>query len=571
MRALAALAALGAALALAAPAAAQSPAVWAEVDRSSVTTDDTVTLSVVVEGGNQVSPPRLPVLDGLVVVGTTSLSKISVVNGKMASSFLFEYRLAPTRTGRLTIGPVTVAVDGAELLTDPIDIDVAQGTGAMAVPTQPPDFDFGPAGGPSTLAGQDHHLEAGVDDPNPYLGEQVTYHRRYYAARDRPGGLLMRRSYVPPPFDGFWNGGLSDEGRYEESAAGRLYDVYEERTVLFPSLVGRLTIDPAVMRVQTALGAAVQELSTGHVNVDVRPLPLGAPDGFDGAVGDYRISASVDSDRLSGGDPATLTVTVAGTGNVDALPVPSVPDSADWRFFLDGSSSHSQVLRGVLRGSKTFTYLLLPNADGALSVPPFEYVYFDPERETYVTVSTDPIRVEVEPGSVDLAAVDRARAAAPEEGAVGDSGPLPLRAVDGSVSMGDGRFELRWWHLALLAAPALAIAGVEAARRRGALAAVLGRGRRGAAAAPDAGGPPAARLGAYLSGRLGPSAASWPRGRLARELGARGAAEDLVADVLGVMERVDEAGFAPPQARPAEADLGRDVDEVVSRLEEALG
>ena len=569
MRALAPLAALAAALALAAPLGAQSPAVWAEVDRASATTDDIVTLSVVVEGGNQVSPPRLPDLDGLAVVGTTSLSSISVVSGKMTSSFLFEYRLAPTRPGRMTIGPIEVVVDGASLLTDPIEIDVAQGTGAAAVPTARPDFDFGPASGPSSLAGQDHHIEAGVDDANPYLGQQVTYSRHYYAAADGQGVFFLRRSYVPPSFDGFWHRDLSDEGRYEESAAGRLYDVYEERTVLFPSLVGRLTIDPALMRIQSGLGEPVEELATRAVTVDVRPLPVGAPSGFDGAVGEYNIRASVDSDRLTGGDPATLTVTVAGTGNIDALPEPVVPDSGDWRVFSEGASSHSQVVRGVLRGSKTFTYLLLPSTDGALSIPPIEYVYFDPDRETYVTASTDPIRVEVEPGSVDMAAVNPAGAQL-EEGSVADAGPMELRPLDGPVSEAGRGFELRWWHLALLTAPALVIAAVEAARHLGALGAALGRGRGPGHAVPDLSGPPARRLRAYLSGRLGGSS-RWRTGDgLMRELGARGAGEGLIAEVVGVMEAADAAEFAPPGARPEGADLGREVDDLIARLEEAL-
>ncbi len=561
-----------------APLAAQAPSVTAEVDRSSVTTDDVITLSIMVEGGNQASQPQLPLLDGLVVLGTSSVSQVSITNGKMVSNFLFEYRLAATRTGRITIGPISIGVDGVEHLTGPIDIDVSQGTGSLAAPTPAPDFDFGGAAGSASLTGQDHFLEAGVDDPTPYLGQQVTYSRKYYRARDGVGvPRLVRRSYEPPSFDGFWHLDLSDEGRYETSAAGRRYEVFEERTVLFPSLVGELTIDPAAMRVSEGLGRSTQVLVTEPVAVNVRPLPQGAPAGFDGAVGDYTIEASVDSDRLSGGEPATLTITIRGAGNVDALPGPTVPASGDWRIFSQGSDSSSQVFRGVLRGSKAFEFLLLPNDDGALQVPSFGYVYFDPEKETYVTLSTDPIRVEIEPGSVDRAAVDRALVDADGEQAQ-DVAPAAerwtLKPLDGPIARQGRGFAGTPWYLALFALPALLILAVESVRRRSALSAavrtVIGRGRP-PPAEPCAGIlRPDRSLADFLSARLGQPVAGWGSDRLARELVARGVDKGLMSEVIEAIELGSAARFAPPVMRPEGPGSGSSVDDIIRRLARVL-
>ena len=574
------MAALLATLMAVAPLAAQAPSVTAEVDQSSVTTDDVITLSIMVEGGNQASQPQLPLLDGLVVLGMSSVSQVAITNGKMVSNFLFEYRLAATRTGKITIEPISIGVDGVEHLTRPIGIDVSKGTGSLAVPTPAPDFDFGSGGGGSaTLTGQDHFLEAGVDDPTPYLGQQVTYFRKYYRARDSVGlPRLIRRSYDPPSFDGFWHLDLSDEGRYETSAAGRRYEVFEERTVLFPSLVGDLTIDPASMRVSEGLGRSQQVLVTEPVTVGVRPLPPGAPAGFDGAVGDYSIEASVDSDRLSGGEPATVTITIRGAGNIDALPGPDTPASTDWRFFSQGSDSSSQVFRGVLRGSKTFEFLLLPNNDGALQIPSFEYVYFDPDEETYVTLSTDPIRVEIEPGSVDRAAVDRALVDAEGERAqdvAPDAETWTLKPLDGPISRQGRGFAGTAWYLALFALPALLIVTIETVRRRGALSAavrtVMGRSDPPQAESGADTSPPDRRLAVYLSTKLGQSVSGWRNDRLARELLARGVDSSLLSEVFEAIELSNAARFAPPGLRTEGANSESSVEDIICRLDHVLG
>ena len=578
MKALAAVAALLLTLTAVAPLSAQSPSVTAEVDESIVTTDDVITLSIMVEGGNQASQPQLPLLDGLVVLGTSSVSQVSITNGKMVSNFLFEYRLAATRTGKITIEPISIGVDGVEHLTRPIEIDVSQGTGSLAVPTPAPDFDFGSGADSATLTGQDHFLEAGVDDPAPYLGEQVTYFRKYYRAQDGVGvPRLIRRSHEPPSFDGFWHLDLSDEGRYETSAAGRRYEVFEERTVLFPSLVGELIIDPAAMRVSEGLGRSQQVLVTEPVVVNVRPLPQGAPAGFDGAVGDYSMEASVDSDRLSGGEPATLTITIRGAGNIDALPAPNVPASGDWRVFTQGSDSSSQVFRGVLRGSKAFEFLLLPNDDGALQIPSFRYVYFDPDKETYVTLSTDPIRVEIEPGSVDRAAVDRALIDAEGEHAQ-DVTPAAerwtLKSLDGPISRQGRGFAGTAWYLALFALPALLILAIETVRRRGALSAAF-RSVKGRGEPPPTGSgahtmPPDRRLADFLSARLGQPVAGWGSDRLARELVTRGVDTGLVSEVFEVIDFSNAARFAPPTMRPGRAVGESSVQDIIGRLDRAL-
>ncbi len=565
-----------------APMAAQSPFVTAEVDCVNATTDEVITLSVIVEGVNQASPPQLPFLDGLVLVGSSSVYQYSFTNGKAVSNFLFEYRLVATRTGKIMIDSIVILVDGDVQRTAPIELEVTQGVGSLVAPTPALNFDFDPDTVPSTLAEQDHFVEAGVDDPNPYLGQQLTYFRKYYVARDPVRDTLFtRRSSTPPSFDGFWHRELSDEGRYEVEAAGRRYTVYEERTVLFPSLVGRVIIDSSVTGISTSPLRPPQELVTGAVRVDVRSLPAGAPAGFTGAVGRYRIEATVDSDRLSGDDPATLSVTISGTGNIDALPEPSLPKTGDWRHLSQDSDVSSQVFQGELRGSKIFNFLLLPNTDGALEIPSIGYVYFDPERETYVTMTTEPIRVEVEPGSVDIIAVQEVLEEtedAPDLKVVDSGRARGLKPVEGTLSTRGKGFAAPVWYWSLFAIPVLLLVVVEAYGSRFRLGRVLDAVRSARAKPSQAepfrpGRSPDVRLLDHLSGLLQRPASGLAGDRLAWEIDRLGADASLISDVRRVLDTGHEARFAPPGMRTTRShdnDEDEGVEDLIRRLNEAL-
>ena len=74
------------------PAAAQSGGpVSAQVDRTSLTTDDRLTLVVTVDASaGDASQPMLPALDGFQVLGSSRGSQMSIINGIMSSQNYYQ-------------------------------------------------------------------------------------------------------------------------------------------------------------------------------------------------------------------------------------------------------------------------------------------------------------------------------------------------------------------------------------------------------------------------------------------------------------------------------------------------
>jgi len=364
-------------------AVAQAPPISVELDRTSLSVDEELQLTVRVTGTGAVSPPTLPQIDGLALVDSTVTSRIVVSEGQPTTESLHKYRFKATKVGRVTIGSIKVTVGGTEFATQPIQVEVSEsagpsGSGAAFVV-------------PAGLAGLDYFAEAVVDNLTPYIGEQVVYTFRYYS---RPP-LQQLPSYNPPRFTGFWKSTELDPTQFDVISSGQTYHVVEERTVLFPAASGTVDIGPANLSVPSRTGNGLEAIQTLPLSIGVKPLPPGAPVGFNGAVGDFSISADIKS--ISGGvnQLITLTFILQGRGNIDLLPDPSWPETPELKAFTSVPDVTTTFVDGLLQGTRTYERLLVPLITGDFVLPPMTYAYFDPIAEIYreATIAGIPISV----------------------------------------------------------------------------------------------------------------------------------------------------------------------------------
>ena len=373
------------------------------VDRTDMTVMDVLTLTLTIEGVPDVSPPPPPpAIIGLVLVGTNTTARRSFVNGAMVAEFRFKFMYQPARTGKIEIDPIKVVIGNDVYVADPMEINVTAApmpSAALPAFTQP-----------SSLAGQDLFVEADVDDPTPYIGQQIVHSIRYYATTN-----TSRPIYDLPDYAGFWNPNETLYGEDVVSAAGRRYHVSETRTILFPTLAGNMTIEPTTVTALSPVPSAGRmNLATRQITMNVKPLPPNDPSAFTGAVGKYGVSADIDADSVSVGEPIALTVTISGEGNVEMLPAPTGAKYRVGAPLITTFRSRRRCRTARLRVPKTFKRMLVPETPGSYDLPPIEYAYFDPESAKYVTVSTSSFSVEAlaAPGAETL---DPASATVSEE------------------------------------------------------------------------------------------------------------------------------------------------------------
>lgn len=595
--------------ALVLPGLAQSP-VTAEVDRTYLSTDELLTLVVSMDtsAGDADSAPQLPALGGFEVLNTGSGKQVSLVNGEMRVADFFQYTLHPTQSGTLVIDPITVQIGGQTYQTQPITIEVTQGTGQMR-PSNPALPGFGslpgfgnlpgfgslpgmggapgnpgsglpqgdPASAPAELNGQTYFVEAEIDNPTPYQGEQVLYTFRFYQAES----LFDQPSYEPPAFTGFWSDQEPQQTEYALDVNGRPYRVTELTTAIFPTVVGDLTIEPARLVIPDDFFTRGGTLSTQPIPVSVQPLPANAPATFSGAVGQFEMQSAVDKTTTEVNDTVTLTVQLNGRGNLTTAPDPVWEAGPEWRAFDSQATVDTQFSDGLLRGTKTVEYVLVPTRGGDHLLPAIEYTYFDPATESYVTITTEPIIVTV------------AGEAAPVAPAANDAGSplttapvgLELRPQKPAVSSWSNTATLParggYWLLWLL--PLALIAGsigwsrysrhrqATADVRRSSQAAKKARlALQAAHKQADADSEVGRVLLTYISEKLNRPVAGLTQTGLGELLAAQGVDAALIARVQTILTLGEMGRFAPRGLELAGGDLLQETAAVIDALDEAL-
>ncbi len=569
--ALAAVAALGSLLVMASAASAQDSPISAEVDYNQVSIDEVFTLTVTVTGSTSAPEPNLPAMDWAVVISQSVARQIANFNNTIVAKEVNHYRLQPTRIGTHTIGPVSVDIGGQTYETEPIEVEVTQaGTGRSSPRPAPTPFVIP---GLSPADEQEAFLvSASVDDPSPYVGQQVTYTFRYLSSL---GFFARPQGYEPPEFTGFWHRQDPFWREVRDIVGTRRYRGMEVNTLVFPAIEGTVTIEPSSITVPPSVFRSGRTLETDPVQLEVRPLPEGGPNDFRGAVGDYSVAARITSGAATANEPLTLALYITGRGNLETLPDPALPELSGWRSFDGESSVNTQITDGELTGIRTIERVYVPSAPGAFTIPPVPFSFFDPFEEEYRTVMTEPIPLAVAPSTgqeapplmSDRDEVERLGSD------IRHIKPMPgeLRPTATPIT-NDFAYRLGW--AAPLAAIALA-AGLKlygrrrrdpvVERRRAAYRnAMKAIESAGASASPaDSAG---AVLGSYLGDVLGQVVAGMTRAELAETLAGHGVDEPLVNRVLDAMSLSEDAKFAPG-IDPAGDGLLEEVRRLLADLE----
>ncbi|RYD70590.1 MAG: protein BatD, partial [Verrucomicrobiaceae bacterium] len=400
--------------------------------------NEPVRLEIRVEGGQPSAPPREIRAEGLTVsyIGSSQSNQISFSNGRMRaiSEVIYNYRVTPDRVGTFTVPAVEIEIDGKPHRTQPVALRVENdrrgGGGGEA---------------PITRIG---FAEIVLPKQTAYIGESLPIQVRLY--------VDSRINWQPESMpslegEGFTKTKMPEPEQKREERDGKLYDVLIFRTAITPSRAGTLKVGPTELPFQAQIpraqpnrrrsgggffgedffndptfggfGAVERRVAKADmVELEVKPLPVaGRPESFSGAVGDFSISADGNPKTVKVGDPLTVNVSITGEGNFDRMGAPVLVDSAGWRTYPPSSNFQPEG-KAAFRGTKTFQIAAIPETKKT-QMPQFEFSYFDPNQEQYVTKKTEPAPLTVQgtaapppaPVAKRTAAADRApKAPTPE-------------------------------------------------------------------------------------------------------------------------------------------------------------
>nr|WP_244526737.1 BatD family protein [Pseudozobellia thermophila] len=410
--------------------------------------------------GDNFTPPDF---EGFrVLMGPSQSISSSWINGVRSYSKTYSYTLAPTARGEFTIKQATIVIDGKVYKSLPRKVEV---TAAVDKPSDQMTID--------DVADEGLHLVAEVSKTNPYLNEAISVVYKLYVAPS-----ISVSNYQPldnPKYNNFWSQDIpvrrlsAENGTYK----GKPYRyVVLKRVVLYPQKSGKLEIEPLSLDVTVDVPTTKRDffggriysqtnktVSAGRRTINVKPLPeKNKPANYGGAVGNFDFSVSTSKTTLNASESLQAIVEVSGKGNLKLfqLPEPDLPGSLEVY-----DPEFSENVRTTLSGSQgkvSNSYTIVPSFKGKYPIPSITFSYFDPSSETYKTLSSDEIIINVKEGPVNSAVANLpGNAGAKRVVTTGDQFNFiklkpDLRAIGTNYFFGSTRFYL-WLLLPLLLIP----------------------------------------------------------------------------------------------------------------------
>jgi len=410
-------------VAVSALAFAEDVSVQAHVDRRRVPLNGRLQFSLDINGTQNVQPPDLT-LDGFDAQYLGPSTQMSVINGQVSSSISHTYVLTPNKEGACVIGPIAVAIHGKTYQTQPIDVQVLPPASVVTQGGPPSGEEPEEEGAPSL--GDHLQLQLSVDKTTAYLNQAIPMKLQLLV-----GGIAVRGIDMPTlQADSFLVKPFQKPAQSEVDVAGQPYTLLEFNTQAVPLKPGTLSLGPASMNCQVVqrrrsshrsaspFGSDPFEDVFGHsmlddffgaarlvpvsvraepITMEILPLPEeGKPKEFAGAVGRFTLDVSAIPVETTVGEPITLTMTVKGNGNLEAVAAPSIVGDTSHLKVYEPKPRQDQTTQETQR---TFEHVLIPTDASVAEIPAVRFAFFDPELGRYRTLTQGPLPILVKPAA----------------------------------------------------------------------------------------------------------------------------------------------------------------------------
>lgn len=370
------------------------PQVSASIYPAKITPGGSATFTIIVAGGRPSTldtPPELP--EGMELMNPTAeySETLVTIGGMQQMALTMNWRVTCQEAGIYIIPSQKVQIRGDIYQTRTTKLEVKDD--------------------PNATSENDPILSLKAEKQEMYEGEVVPLTVTLYIH----GRTLLRRpGLIELPKDNFavQRFPLQPDEENVVRFGGVPY-----RANIFHSTVsgmkpGKFTLGPASTEVHVEVPVAGEGMprsyyadsevrkfkaTSSDLEIHVLPLPKeGRPGTFSGAVGDFAIGMVAEPLEVNVGDPISVEITISGTGNFDAVSMPTLTDPKAWKLYpaRKFQSSGSGIPLRQREQRLTFTQIILPNRE-VKEIPPFEFSFFSPTKKQYEIRRTQAMPIKV--------------------------------------------------------------------------------------------------------------------------------------------------------------------------------
>ena len=359
---------------------AQKDYVTVEIDRKTCTVGEQVMITVRSNISNNnpiIYPPEF-------VQGNATISgleqAIDYTSGKSKTIYYKSQSGYFKKAGKFTIGPA-FSKKKPNVQSNKITVEVGRGSP--------------PSSSRNSISVPKSKTAFGVIETQKnryYVGEPIHINGAVYS-KVHPTNLL---DIAPFEFENSLDFQPLDENTYDQvidkkMINGQAYLYFNFlHGLLFPSKTGKITFSP--FRLVIVDNFERIPVRSEPKTIEILPLPAPAPKNYQGLIGEFSISHSVDGALLKQGDVITLTITVEGRGNMHEMSPPQLTLPKGVSLFGKPSLQSNFTLtdKGD-EGKLVMQYFIRLDQSTPPIISPQSFAYFDVKSGKFINYSIDPM------------------------------------------------------------------------------------------------------------------------------------------------------------------------------------
>jgi len=351
--------------------------------------------------GESFNPPNLNGLRKISGPNQSSSSSMQIINRKISRSktTTYSYYVTALKEGELTIKEASITSNGKI---------VRSKAGVMNVTKANPKAKTN-----SYNIAENVFVKTSVNKNNIYQGEQIVVSYKLYSKIN----LTDINISSIPELNGFWKEEVETKSTAKlEVIDGVRHNVWEiSRFILTPQKSGKLNVDPMNINVTVQIKKQrnrrdpfgdpfgmfgsyqniEEEIQSKNIKINVKDLPEGAPENFNGAVGQFELKSSVDKKTADANEAINYKLTLSGNGNIHLIDNIPVNFPANFESYDPQKKDKTFNTKNGIAGKIEFEHLLIPRYKGEYSIDGVSFSYFNPRSKTYKTITTEYLVINV--------------------------------------------------------------------------------------------------------------------------------------------------------------------------------
>ena len=359
----------------------------ASLDRTTIRMGEQAMLTLRFDGGQPSGVPRFMDVPNLQIQVVGQKQHLALINGQRVIGLSLTYTVTPAAPGDFTIPAFKVPIGNTELPSQAL---------ALKVLPKPADTE---------AYKQLTFVKIRVGKTNAFVGEPFALEVRLYFTG---GGEFQMPSLRG---DGFTLAPFQHQ-QGQEQISNTVYRVLNFRSVATPVKAGKLALGPAQcafnLHLRTSGGDVFDLFNRGvraqavtilsdSLDIQVQPLPTeGRPADFNGAIGNFTLTASAGPVDVAVGDPVTVRLQISGRGALDGVRMPPLELGEAFKSY-PATVTTEQPDPLSMTGLRKLEQVVQPQSADVKELPGFAFSFFDPDARAYRTLKHPATALRVRP------------------------------------------------------------------------------------------------------------------------------------------------------------------------------